>query len=58
MFESAVADEAKMEAKQLKLSLHSLQTQNELLYYQHDGLREALTVKKKYAKKGYTLNLY
>lgn len=47
-----------MEAKQLKLSLHSLQTQNELLYYQNDGLREALTVKKKYAKKGYTLNLY
>ncbi|KAF1952888.1 hypothetical protein CC80DRAFT_368901, partial [Byssothecium circinans] len=38
-------------------SLHQLQVQNELLYHENDGLREALTAKEKHKKRGKPLDL-
>ncbi|KAI1507918.1 hypothetical protein Ptr86124_013172 [Pyrenophora tritici-repentis] len=57
VFDAAVADRAKVEAKQLAASLHSLQTQNELLHHENDGLRAALDIKTKHQKKSYPLDL-
>ena len=57
IFDAAVADKAKVEAKQLSASLHSLQTQNELLYHENDNLRAALSTKKKQQEPGYKLDL-
>ncbi|KAF7441820.1 hypothetical protein A1F99_136720 [Pyrenophora tritici-repentis] len=51
VFDAAVADRAKVEAKQLAASLHSLQTQNELLHHENDGLRAALDIKTKHQKR-------
>ncbi|CAE7002962.1 DDE 1 multi-domain protein [Pyrenophora teres f. teres] len=51
VFDAAVADKAKVEAKRLAALFHSLQTQNELLYYENDGLRAALNYKQKRQKK-------
>ena len=56
-FDAAVADRAKVEAKQLAVSLHSLQTQNELLHHENDGLRAALSTKKKQQQKSTQLDL-
>jgi hypothetical protein len=53
----AVKDTATEEAKKLRGSLHSLQVQNELLHHENQGLREALTVKKKHTKRSQTLDL-
>ena len=57
VFDAAVADQAKVEAKQLKLSLHSLQTQNELLHHENDSLTHALAARKKRKKKSKTMDL-
>jgi hypothetical protein len=47
LFDAAVKDKAKVEAKRLSQSLHSLQVQNELLHHENEGLRDALTTKRK-----------
>ncbi|KAF2000574.1 hypothetical protein P154DRAFT_545624 [Amniculicola lignicola CBS 123094] len=39
------------------LSLHHLQVQNELLYHENSGLREALTTKSRHKNKGKALDL-
>ncbi|KAF2001587.1 hypothetical protein P154DRAFT_432760, partial [Amniculicola lignicola CBS 123094] len=38
-------------------SLHHLQVQNELLYHENSGLREALTTKSRHKNKGKALDL-
>jgi hypothetical protein len=48
ILDAAVADKAKAESKQLAAALHSLQVQNELLHYENEGLRAALTTKRKH----------
>jgi hypothetical protein len=45
------------ETKRLSHTLHHLQVQNELLNHENDGLREALSTKKKHKKKGKVLDL-
>ena len=41
IFDPAVADKAKVEARRLEASLHSLQVQNQLLHHENDGLARA-----------------
>ncbi|EFQ91907.1 hypothetical protein PTT_11131 [Pyrenophora teres f. teres 0-1] len=41
----------------LAVSLHSLQTQNELLHHENDGLRAALSAKKKQQQKSTQLDV-
>jgi hypothetical protein len=53
----AVVDPATTEAKKLRSHLHDISVQNELLHHENDGLREALSSKKKHKKKGYKLDL-
>jgi len=55
LYDTAVADMTTVEAKQLKTSFHSLQTQNDLLHFENDGLRAALVTTKKRAKPSSTL---
>jgi hypothetical protein len=57
ILDAAVADKAKIEAKRLSQSIHSLQVNNELPYYENLGLQEALNAKKKRKKKRTTLDL-
>jgi hypothetical protein len=57
VLDAAVADKAKPESKQLAGALHSLQVQNELLHHENDGLRVALTTKRKHQKKSKLLDL-
>ncbi|KAF1948153.1 hypothetical protein CC80DRAFT_511572 [Byssothecium circinans] len=57
LIRSTVKDKGAKELKQLSLSLHQLQVQNELLYHENDGLREALTTKEKHKKRGKPLDL-
>ena len=57
IFDAAVADKAKVEAQQLKASLHSLQVQNELLHHKNDGLQRELNTKKKQTKQRITLTV-
>jgi hypothetical protein len=57
IFDAAVADKAKVEAQRLKASLHSLQTQNELLHHENNGLTRALEAKKKHKTKSKTMDL-
>ncbi|KAF1831726.1 hypothetical protein BDW02DRAFT_504624, partial [Decorospora gaudefroyi] len=45
--DTAVKDTGGVEARQLRSSLHSLQVQNELLHHENEGLRSAVTTKKK-----------
>ena len=48
IFDAAVADKAKVEAKRLSQGLHSLQVSNELLHAQNEELRHELnTIKKR-----------
>ena len=47
-FDPAVANKTRIEARRLEVSLHSPQVQNELLYYENDGLTRALEAKKKH----------
>ena len=51
VFDAAVADKAKVEAKRLSQGLHSLQVNNELLYNEKAGLQEELnTIRKRPTK--------
>jgi hypothetical protein len=47
LYDAAVNDTAAVESKRLSESLHSLQVQNELLHHENEGLRAALTIKRK-----------
>jgi len=47
LFDAAVEDKAKVEAKRLAQSIHSLQVTNEILHNREDGLVDALTTKSK-----------
>ncbi len=57
VFDAAVANKAQVEARRLAASFHSLQTQNELLHHENDGLTGALDTKKKRKKKSNTMDL-
>ena len=46
IFKAAVADKAKVEAKRLSQSIHSLQVNNALLHNENSGLQQALNAKK------------
>jgi hypothetical protein len=54
---SAVKGSAAQESKMLYQTLHRLQVQNKLLYYENSGLMEALNTKKKHKKCGKPLDL-
>jgi hypothetical protein len=56
-FEAAVADKAKVEAKRLSQSIHSLQVSNELLHDQNAGLQQELNAKSKQKLGSKTLDL-
>ncbi|KAF1937744.1 hypothetical protein EJ02DRAFT_356124 [Clathrospora elynae] len=58
LFDAAVADKAKVEAKQLSAAVHSLQTNNDILHTKIDGLRSALLTKKKHNTRSYTMDLH
>jgi hypothetical protein len=57
LFDVAVKDKDELEAKRLSTALHLLQVQNELLHHKNEGLRSALTTKKKHKKKSRPLDL-
>jgi hypothetical protein len=57
IYDVAVPDKSKVKAQQLKASLHSLQTQNELLHHENNSLMQALTARKKRTKKRNTMDL-
>lgn len=57
ILDAAVPDKAKVEAQQLKASMHSLQTQNELLHHENQSLQEALTTREKRAAQSKTMDL-
>jgi hypothetical protein len=52
-----VRDVHQEDSKKLSLSLHHLSTENQVLHYENQGLREALQVEKKYKNKGKVLDL-
>ncbi|KAH8621164.1 pogo transposable [Alternaria alternata] len=52
-----VADKAKVEAKQLSQSIHSLQVSNELLHDQNAGLQQELNARSKQKLTSKTLDL-
>jgi hypothetical protein len=56
LIRSAVSDNTAEESKRLSLALHELQVQNQLLSVENEGLRDALTTKRK-RKKGKVLDL-
>jgi hypothetical protein len=56
ILDAAVVDKAKAESKQLASTLHWLQVQNELLPH-NEGLRAALTTKRKHKKNSKLLDL-
>jgi hypothetical protein len=57
LLRSAVTDTATKASQLLSQTLHHLQVQNELLHYENDGLREALTIKRRCKKRSKQLNL-
>jgi hypothetical protein len=57
LLRSAVRDVHQEDSKKLSLSLHHLSTENQVLHYENQGLREALQVKKKHKNKGKVLDL-
>jgi hypothetical protein len=57
LFEAAVPDKSKVEAKRLSASLHSLQVNNELLHFENQSLKDAVTTKQKHKKKSKPLDL-
>jgi transposase len=57
ILDAAVADKANAEAKRLSSTLHSLQVQNELLHHENEGLRAAITTKRRHQKKSKLLDL-
>jgi len=54
---TAVADTQSAESKKLSLSLHHLSVQNQLLHYKLNGVKEALTAKKRHKKQSKPLDL-
>jgi hypothetical protein len=56
-FDAAVTDKAKVEARQLEASLHSLQVQNELLHHENDGLQREPHTKRKQMTQRITLTI-
>jgi hypothetical protein len=57
VFDAAVKDKADALTKELSASIHSFQVNNELLNHENEGLRQALTLKKKHKKKSKLLDL-
>jgi hypothetical protein len=57
LFEAAVSDKSKVEAKRLSASLHSLQVNNELVHFENQRLKDAVTTKQKHKKKSKPLDL-
>jgi len=57
LLRSAVTDTATKASRSLSQTLHHLQVQNKLLHYENDGLREALTIKRRRKKRSKQLNL-
>jgi hypothetical protein len=57
LIDKVVDDSASKSSQNLKAALHFFQVQNEFLHYENNGLRAALTVKKKHGKKNRPLNL-
>ena len=50
-------DKSKVEAKRLSAALHSLQVNNELLHFENQRLKDAVTTKQKHKKKSKPLDL-
>jgi hypothetical protein len=57
LFDAAVPDKSKVEAKRLSTSLHSLQVNNELVHHENQKLKDAVTTKQKHKKKRAPLDL-
>ncbi|KAF1938280.1 hypothetical protein EJ02DRAFT_474070, partial [Clathrospora elynae] len=57
LIDNAMKDKAEKPSQKLSAAMHSLQVQNELLHHKIDGLRSALTTKKKHQKKSKPLDL-
>ena len=57
LYHLAVKDMSKVPSLRLWEALHSLQVQNELLHHRNKGMKEALIVKRKHAKKSRPLPL-
>jgi hypothetical protein len=57
LFDAAVRDGGKVLQSRLGKAIHSIQVNNELLHYQNDQLRSALTTKKNLQTKSHTLDL-
>jgi len=57
LYDGAVKDNDEKLSKRLCVAIHSLQTYNEILNTENDGLREALAHKKKHNKKSKPLDL-
>jgi hypothetical protein len=57
ILDAAVTNRANAKSKRLAAAFHSLQVQNELLYYENEGLRAAITTKQQHATKSKTLDL-
>jgi hypothetical protein len=55
--EQVVRDGQEQKAQKITTSLHHLQVQNELLLHENEGLKYALTTKKKHKKKSKVLDL-
>jgi membrane protein involved in colicin uptake len=58
LFDAAVKDEADESTRELSASTHFLQTHNDLLNSENEGLRQALGLKKKHKKKSKPLDLH
>jgi cell division protein FtsL len=52
-----VPDKSKVEARQLKASFHSLQTQNEPLHLESNNLKRETASKSKHKRRPYKLDL-
>jgi hypothetical protein len=57
LFDSAVPDKSKVEAKQLSTLLHSLQVNNKLVHHENQKLKDVVTTKQKHKKKSTPLQL-
>ncbi|EUC26712.1 hypothetical protein COCCADRAFT_46307, partial [Bipolaris zeicola 26-R-13] len=57
LFDAAVSDTSKIEAKRLRHALHSLQVYNELLHYENNELRDEISTKNKRKKHNKILDL-
>jgi hypothetical protein len=57
LYNAAVTNKAEVLAKQLKVGMHSLQVNNELLHKENKGLQHALSIKKKRKGKSKTMLL-